>query len=241
MSDQGNNNPSSSPSQWGTVFMSGGELNLSGVERSASTNWTPEDEAEYLKRVRARAEEMAAGMLESARAEAENIRTKAYEEGYNKGLEDSQRELDEFRAGMADSVSAVLSTIEGQCSAIFDQWRDDLVGVTQLAVERATGVVLNEDRKKALEAVLGQTVGILEDRRELSIRVNPEDEPVIADIMGLTQNKFPDIKVWRVKPDPTITPGGMMVESSSSLADGRVESRKAAIDQVISRLTLPVE
>ena len=229
------------PSQWGTIFMSGGETNLVNVEKNLSTNWTSEDEAGYLERVKQKVVERATKILEAARLEAEAIRTKAYEEGYGKGMEDAQRELEDFRSGMADSVAAVLSTIEGQCSSIFDSWREDLIGVTRLAVEKGTAAVLSEERAKILETILDQTVAILDERRDLTIRVNPEDEPVITDLMQLTQDKFADIKVWRVKADPSITPGGMMVESASSLADGRVESRKAAVEQVVSRLTLPAE
>ena len=227
------------PLEWGTVFSLGRERSLKGMENSRSTAWSEKDEAEYLERVRAKAEQIAAGLITEARTQAGQIMEEARREGYEAGLNDAQAELEAFRAEMAESVSGVLGAIEGQCSHIFEQWREDLVGVVKLAVERITAIELAERRREVLEGLLLEAVGLLEKRRELVIRVNPSDEPVIEDIIKVTRDRFDDVKSWRVKGDADISPGGMVVESESSLAEGRVESRIAAVEQVLSRLTLP--
>ena len=231
------NKPGSS--EWGTVFSLGREQSLKGFDQSRSTTWTEKDEAEYLERVRAKAEQIAAGMIAEAKNQAEQIREEARQDGYAKGLAEAQGELEAFRAAMADSVSAVLGAIEGQCFHIFAQWREDIVAVARLAVERITAVELSERRREVLEGLLLEAVALLEKRRELVIRVNPEDEPVIEDIIKITRERFEDVRSWRVKADAAITPGGMVVESESSLAEGRVESRIAAVDQILASLTLP--
>jgi len=225
--------------EWGTVFSLGREQALKGFDQARSTSWTEKDEAEYLERVRVKAEQIAAGMIAEAKNQAEQIREEARQDGYAKGLAEAQGELEAFRAAMADSVSAVLSAIEGQCSHIFAQWREDIVGVARLAVERVTAIELSERRGSVLEGLLLEAVALLEKRRELVIRVNPEDEPVIEDIIKTTRERFDDVHSWRVKADASITPGGMVVESESSLAEGRVESRIAAVDQILASLTLP--
>jgi len=226
-------------SEWGTVFSLGREQALKGFDLAHSTTWTEKDEAAYLERVRGKAEQIAAGIISEAKTQAEQIREEARQDGYTKGLAEAQGELEAFRAAMADSVSAVLSAIEGQCSHIFTQWREDIVGVARLAVERITTVELAERRGSVLEGLLLEAVALLEKRRELVIRVNPDDEPVIGDIVKTTRERFDDVRSWRVKADAAITPGGMVVESESSLAEGRMESRIAAVDQILVSLTLP--
>ncbi len=227
------------PSAWGTIFTQHGERTLGGVEHARTASWNEKDEADYLARVKQKAAEAGARLIAEAKAEADAIRQHAREEGYNAGLAEAQSELDAFRHGMTESVSAVLGAIEGQCSHIFEQWREELVGVVRLAVQRLAAVELAEQRDKVLESLLVEAVGLLEKRRELVIRVNPEDEPVISDIVGFTQERFPDVKSWRVRADAEISPGGMVVESESSLAEGRIESRMAAVDEVLRQLTLP--
>ena len=224
---------------WGTIFSAGREHTLGGIEHARSTAWTKDDEEAYLARVKEKAAQMASSILEEAKTQAESIRQGAREEGYNQGIADAQAELDAFQSGMADSVNAVLSAIEGQCSQIFSQWRDDLTAVARLAVEKVTAVEISERGAAVLEALLDEAVALLETRRSIVIRVNPEDEPVIADIVNAAKNKFPDIQSWRVKADAGISPGGLVLESESSLAEGRVESRKAAVEEVLRHLTLP--
>lgn len=230
-----------SDAAWGTIYMRGGEHTLGGMENSRSTAWTEQDEAAYMERVRHKAGQMAQGLLAEARVEADRLREEARTQGYAAGLEQAGRELDEFRAGMADSVQAVLSSIEGQCSHIFRQWREELLAVARLAVERVTGLELDERRREMLEALLVEAVALLEKRRELVIRVHPEDEAALDDIVNQTKERYADVQSWRVKADPSLTPGGMVVESESSLAEGRVESRLAAVNAVLDDLTLPAD
>ena len=229
------------PRTWGTVYMGGTSFNLGNVEGEKQPNWTEEDEAIYLDRVKQKAVEMASGILEDARREAAHIRDQAREEGYNEGIGQAEQEIEEFQNTVSGSVSALLAAIEGQCSSIFANWREELVSLLRLAAERAVGMSLADDKARLLEEVYTRSVTALENRRNLIIRVNPEDEPAIADIVAMTQARFPDLKAWSVKGEPSITPGGLIVESDDSLADNRVEKRAALVNEVLKSLSLPQE
>ncbi|MDR2160677.1 MAG: flagellar assembly protein FliH [Desulfovibrio sp.] len=229
----------SSPPSWGTIFSGGRELTLGGIEHVRSTAWTPADEDAYLQRIREKASRMAADILAEAGRQADTVRESARREGYARGMAEAQAELESLQSHMADSVAAVLSSIEGRSAEIFDQWREDLTAVARLAVEKITALELSRQSAAILEALLVQAVGLLENRRCLVVRVNPEDEPVISDIVSFTRDKFPDIASWRVRADASVSPGGLVVESESSLAEGRLESRRAAVEEVFDRLTLP--
>ena len=223
---------------WGTIYSQGREHSLNNIEQGRSTAWSPADEENYLARVRHRASEMAARILTDAKKEAENIKQAAYGEGYAEGIENAKAELDDFRSGMGEAVSAVLGAIEGQCSQIFQDWRDDILALASLCVEKVTAAELSENPKAVLDGLPGESVAQLEQRKPLVMRVGREDEAVLSDIVGLAQGRCPDVKSGRVKGDGTISPGGMVVESESSLAEGRVESRMAAVDAILQNLVL---
>jgi flagellar assembly protein FliH len=186
-----------------------------------------------------KASKAASAVLETARQEAEELRRRAREEGYAAGIAQAEEELEQFRAGMAESVAAVLSAVEGQCSAIFEQWRGDLTALLRLAVEKGCGLVLTEQRQALLESLYMQSVTALSNKRSLVIRSNPEDEPVVADIVALTQAKYPDLKTWSVKADPGISPGGIIVENEDSLVDNRTQKRRELVDGILASLVLP--
>ncbi len=229
------------PRTWGTVYMGANAFSLDSVEGARDSNWTEADEAAYLERVRQKAVEMASGIVAEAKAEAGAIRDQARREGYDEGMAQAEKEIEEFQNAVSGSVSGVLAAIEGQCSAIFANWRDDLVALLRLAAEKAVGMPLVDDKARLLEEVYIRSVAALENRRALVIRVNPDDEPAIADIVAMTQARFPDLKAWSVKADPAISPGGLIVESDDSLADNRLEKRAALVNEVLQSLTLPQE
>lgn len=227
------------PVTWGTIYTSSGEKSSTSIESSRSSQWSEEDEAKYLERVKTKAQAMATKLLEDAKAEADIIREQVRTEGYNQGIAEANDELEAFRSSMADSVSAVLSAIEGQCSHIFEQWRTDIIEVAKIAVEKMVSLSLSEDKKKMLEALLTESIANLDSSRVLTIHVHPDDEPVLSDIIGFTKEKYPDVSSWRVKADSGVTPGGMIVESESSLASALIESRRIAVNSVLEHLTLP--
>lgn len=224
---------------WGTVYMGASVVSLASVEGDARQNWTEADEAAYLERVREKAAQMAAALVDEAKNEAESIRAAAREEGYAAGMADAEHEIAEFQSSISESVAAVLGAIQGQCSAVFADWREDLVALLRIAAEKAVGMPLIDDRARLLEELYTQSVAALENRRNLVVRANPEDEAAIADIVSMTQTRFPDLKAWSVKGDPTVEPGGLIVESEDSLADNRLERRAALVNEVLAGLSLP--
>ena len=178
---------------------------------------------------------------------AEKAHAEAYEKGYTEGhdaayaktLADADDELQALRSNMADAVSGVLTSIEGQCAHIFSTWREDLIAICRLSVEKMVPVLLDSKRASLLEALFLQSVASLERNRLFVIRVHPDDAPVISDIIESTRAKYPEITSWQVQADMQLNPGDLVVESESSLAESRIESRKAAVDTILDHLTLP--
>lgn len=228
-----------SPRPWGTVYIGPNTVSVTALEDGRHHVWTEADETAYLERVRGKAAEKAAEILAEAGRQADELRRAAQEEGYAAGMAEAETELEQFRAAMADSVSGVLNAIEGQCSSIFQHWRAELISLLRLAVEKGVGLALAEDRAALLEALYTQSVAALENRRNLIIRAHPDDEPVIADIVALTQARYPDLKAWNVKADAAVAQGGLLVESEDSLVDNRAEKRMTLVNDVLANLTLP--
>lgn len=227
------------PPKWGRIFNGTKESDLHEIEAAKSRTWSAEDEERYLTRVRTKAENMAKDILSQAETDSAAMRAAAQEEGYAEGIQRAEAELADLRNSMAETVNAVLGAIEGQCSSIFSAWREDLTDLVRLAVETGIGKVLEEDRASVLEGLYLQAVQSLEKHRVIVVKVNPEDEPVVADIINASKERFSELKNWSVKGDTSIAPGGLIVESESSLADNTIESRKAAVQAVLATLTIP--
>jgi flagellar assembly protein FliH len=214
---------------------------LDEVEDIRSRAWDVKDENAYLARVRAKAAEKAGEIVARAEAEAAGIRAEARKQGYAEGTRQAEQELEEARASLGDAVSTVLTAIREEASALSAAWREDLAALVRIAVEKAFAVTLSEERGEILKALYLQAVRSLEDSRVITVRVNPEDAACVEEIISLSRAGHPALESWRVTSDPSISPGGLIVESSSSLADNSVESRIAAVDAVLAGLTVPGE
>ena len=227
--------------KWGRVFMDNKVSDLHDFEQRRSQAWSDQDQTEYLERVRQKAEEMARGILQAAQSEAKDIRDKAHEEGYAAGLAQAEEELVELRSSMGDTVQVVLGAIEGQAASVHAAWREDLAALVRLAVEKGLGITLAEERAKVLEALFEQAVANLESARRVVVRCNPEDAGAVEDIIAMAKEKYPDTSSWAVRGEAAIDPGGILVESESSLANNTIGSRRAAIEKVLEGLNLPAE
>lgn len=227
--------------KWGRIFVDNKVSELDSFEHRRSQAWTEKDQEEYLERVRRKAEEKAREILLAAQAEAKDIRERAQADGYAEGARRAETELAELRSTLGDSVHAVLGAIEERAGTVYAAWREDLTAVLRLAVEKCVGLTVSEDRAKVLEALFNQAVQSLESARRIVVRCNPEDAAAVEDIIAMAREKYPELSSWKVRGEASVQPGGIMVESESSLANNTVESRLAAIDNVLVKLNIPAE
>jgi len=231
--------------RWGTIYMGPGsmrERTLSQLESGRnSPRWDEDTEAEYLARVRARAEEKARIILETAHSDAARLREEARRQGYQQGIEQAQQELEEFRATMGDSVSAVLGAIQAQCTSVFNAWRQDLVTLLRACVQRSVAMQLSQQREAVLEAMFTKAAEALDSRRVLVIRCNPEDTPAVEDIVDTAKERMAELERWTVKPDDSVQPGGLVIDNNEGMASCTVESRLAVVDEILSQLELPAD
>lgn len=227
---------------WGTIFTGPGSANehtLEGMEGSRSGQWDDATEAMYMERVRERAAERASGILAKAREEAEWLKEKARQEGYEQGCQRAQDELTALQQQHADSVSSVLGAIQGQCSNIFDSWRGDLVAIVRSAVERMCAVEMSENRQVSLEKLFSEAVQILDERRQLVITVHPDDEEMVTGIIQNAQQHYTGLEAWKVKASAAVAAGGILVESQDGMVDNTITSRRVAVDEILDQLMIP--
>lgn len=109
----------------------------------------------------------------------------------------------------------VLISIQEQCGAIFEAWRKDLAALVREVAEKGTGLVIRAERAEVLAALLDQSMRALLDKRSFSVRVNPEDADLVADILSDARHVNSRVSVWETVRDPSLEPGSLVVESES--------------------------
>ena len=171
--------------------------------------------------------------------EAEQMRLKAHDVGYQAGMEQAGQELREFRADLGSEMAQVLRHIAGQIGNITQFWRDDLAELVRQAVVSSTGWVLDQNYEVVLKSLVLQAISLLEDREMVNLRVNPEDEAIVSDLFRAAREKAPELKQWIVHGDETIERGGLLAESGTGSVDLKRENFRSLVNEILEHLTIP--
>lgn len=196
------------------------------------------DAAAFLSRVRARATAKAREVIAQAMTEAEDIRRKAYAEGHEQGVSAGMAEISAQGEAIAQRLEALLETLRGQGRELLKRQAKDLTQLVRLAVERTLRCELNEKRAEVLESLLSQALDIVDSKRRLTIKVHPDDRPLVEPLMEQARANRPSIGDWRLTSSPDLALGGLILESDDGLVDNSVETRFAEVENVLNQLSL---
>jgi flagellar assembly protein FliH len=197
-------------------------------ELSSFAAWEPGDisdaTGEPSAAAAARAPSPEAARAEAAQQLAEQVRL-ARQSGYQDGYRDGLVALEGFKQSFAHQatlqIGALLGSIGGQLDAMQQQMAEALAAT---AVNLARQVVRGE---LAAHPQLVVTVArealdtLLLSARHITLRVHPDDHPLVADGAG----DLIAARGARLVADPAIARGGCLVESSVGHIDASVETR----------------
>ena len=173
--------------------------------------------AERARAIVAEAEARARELLEAAQAERERIRADAAEQGRAEGL---------ARAG-ATLVAAAAARDRRLAGA-----EREVVALALDVARKVLGRELAQD-PGAVADLAAQALAVARDRREVTLRVNPEDADAIraaAGRLGALLARAPGLDV---REDPAVERGGAVVETEAGRVDARVEAQLAALARAI--------
>ena len=204
---------------------------------------------EEAEQIRKEAEQQAAALLAESlglkagaaqlHEEASRLHAGAEAAGHAAGIEQAQAELAHFRAVMGESVGAVLQAAHAQCDRIFELWKEELCALLLACVEKGTGFVLDRDRALLLERLFLDSVKLFEARSAVLVRVQPDDEAVVADMFAAAKERIPGLGSWIVQGDPDLAPGDLVLEAACSRVESRIEERRSAVDAALRHILLP--
>jgi type III secretion protein L len=176
-------------------------------------------EAEGIKQ---QAQAEAAQQKQQATAEAVQLKQQAHEQGLKEGRDQGAKELAEVVA----TASARLTQIEAQA---VPQLRD-------LAITIARKVIGSELTLRP-EAVVDIIKQVLADkarqRREIVLRVNPEDLAVVREHKPELIEVLSRAKEIGVREDPDVARHGVVIETDAGMIDAQLETQLEVFERVL--------
>jgi len=191
---------------------------------------------EYIEKVRQQAQQL----ITEAHAEAETIRSQAYEEGLaagqREGLQQAQAEIDARVNQLADQKAAdKLSTLypamqqaAEQLAADHDRWLTHWeASAVRLAAAIAERILRREiERKPELTAeVLREALQLAAGSSQIKLRLNPADVELLDQRIAEIVERISPGGTATIVADAQISRGGCLVETQHGLIDGRLETQ----------------
>ena len=167
-----------------------------------------------------------------------------YTEGLAKGEEEARKEvennfakeMEELKEDLSTRIAHLLADIDGQKEKIWNEFKEELVLLTIVSVEKIFNITLNDHKKEILNSLFDQAMDQLEDKRELCIKVNPDDAEIMQEVLEKARAEYPQLDKWQLKADPAIELGGVILENEDSIINNTIDVRYAEVKKIVDQL-----
>ncbi len=200
--------------------------------------WSEENIENYVQRVKERARNVARDIINEAMREGEEIKAEAYNEGIKKGREEARAEEENRVAEFRENMRKALQDISEGREKIWADYRNDLLLLTQAAVEKTLGIELEEERQKIVSSLWEEALQLLESGQDITLRVRPEDKEVMQEAVAAWKEGNPRIGNVQVVPSRDLSKGGVVVESDSGIVDNSIQTRLDEVRGILDSITV---
>lgn len=153
----------------------------------------------------------------------------AYEKGITKGLEEatfwknkSTGELMDIIASLLEGKKMMLASLEGAMLKLS-------VSIAEKIVKREIEADVVDCLKKQIELCLKQ----LDRKVPVLIRLNPDDLPVVKELLDSAENPFPELNGVKLVEDRRVGRGGCIVETDKGALRATISEQIEKISQAL--------
>ncbi len=192
------------------------------------------------KLILAQAEEQARGCVEAAKHEAaalaEEIKTRAYQQGYEEG---TAQGLDDGRAQASTEIVAASQVLLAAQAAASDRLLQSETELVELAVAVARRILMHElttTPEMAIEMAHQALVQLRETPRAV-LRVCPDMLSLYRDHLEALRGDFREIVHLEMMADPMLSSGDFLIDTPSGTVDGRLDAQLGVLRKTLLTLT----
>ncbi|MCK5689117.1 hypothetical protein KAI87_07600 [Myxococcota bacterium] len=172
--------------------------------------------------IRDRAKQKADEIIQQAQAEAEELKVQAHDEGYQEGKEQGAAELSEIIAKTTLRFQQIEEQVEPQLKELAITIARKILGrELEFAPEAIVDVVKQALAEKARQ------------RREISLRVHPDDLQYIRDNKTTLLEVLSRAKEIAIREDLDVQRGGVIIETDAGIIDVQLDNQLAVFERIL--------
>ena len=143
-----------------------------------------------------------------------------FDDGKKIGLQEGRDEVKQSVAYLKDKADKLMEKRD----AIFGSAEGIIV---QLALAVAKTILRREAKTDVtlVKTLAKESLRLVEDKRRVSIKVNPTDLNAIQGFEEEILSTAPGVKEWEIRQDDRVTAGGCIIETEAGIVDAQLETQ----------------
>lgn len=174
------------------------------------------------------AHSQAAGVILEIETKREAMLADLSQQGYAEGYQEGRSQADEEGAKIIQDAMDSLNRMAG---ALREAVKQNEEKILKLAIGIAEKVLMDEIvvRPDTVLKTLDEAISKVSDLEEVTIRVNPEDLPMVQEREEAFRDRLKNVRKVEFQSSPKIQRGGVLIDTSSGSVDAQIKTQLSVI------------
>ena len=167
-------------------------------------------------------------IVRTARADAQSVHDKAYSKGYEAGLANGMKTVDELINRLESDMAAITADRQAAIDSIEPQ-------MLKLCIESVEKIIRHEVKTnpRVILRTIKSCLRRIKDTNDVHIRVNPSEVAEVRAKRDELRSISEGVPGINIIDDRRVSPGGCIIESTTGDFDARIETQ---VDQISKKL-----
>lgn len=164
-------------------------------------------------------------LVSRAQEEAEIIKKSAFEEGYNKGLENAKEDIEALRTDIISFMKAP--------NDVFEYIAPDILEISVDIAKKIIKKEVESDPQVLINTIIDVLKTVSKNEPKINIRVRPQAVQFIKDTLpNITYQYGIEAKI-NIVSDPSIEEGGCVLQTNNGIVDASLDTQLEIIKKAL--------
>ena len=164
-------------------------------------------------------------LVSRAQEDAENIKKSAFEEGYKKGLEQANSDIEKFKTDIGNFMGAT--------KEVFEYIAPDILEISIDVAKKIIKKEVETDPQVLIDTIIDVLKTVSKNEPKINIRVRPQAAQFIKDTLPTVTYQYGIEAKINIISDPSIEDGGCVFQTNNGIVDASIDTQLEIIKKAL--------
>ena len=164
-------------------------------------------------------------LVSRAQEEAETIKKSAFEEGYRKGLEQANSDIEKFKNNFGKFMGAT--------KEVFEYIAPDILEISIDIAKKIIKKEVESDPQVLVDTIIDVLKTVSKNEPKINIRVRPQSAQFIKDTLPTVTYQYGIEAKINIIADPSVEEGGCVFQTANGIVDASIDTQLEIIKKAL--------